>query len=217
MSWKTRWVFAVSTICLAILATGSVAQAYYQAEKLVPSPVYTTPQDEVTIYMNGIMTKLSQFSTVDQVMAPAPGDSSMVTSFFDIFTEVSLDGGATWAPMSTHGTGHMLYTSVLSPPELYQTEMLSLDIAGGDLPAGVMIRESPTLASTGQTTIKSLPGGGYTVDSFFDVFTEISLDDGQTWTPSQNSMHLVGSPEPATLSLLALGGLFLFRRRKENA
>ena len=62
--------------------------------------------------------------------------------------------------------------------ELYQTEMLQLNIQGGTLPLGTMIRESPTLQSTGQTTVKPV-AGGFQIDSFFDIFTELSVEIGR--------------------------------------
>jgi hypothetical protein len=103
--------------------------------------------------------------------------------------------------------------------------MLSLDLSGGTLPAGVMIRESPTLQSTGQTKIRTYPAGGYIIDSFFDIFVEVSLDGGQTWTPETNGpthVELMG-PGPAVpgvsfpwialLVVLLIGtGLWVIRR-----
>jgi autotransporter-associated beta strand protein len=67
----------------------------------------------------------------------------------------------------------------------YETEMTQLDISGGTLPSGVQIRESPTQASSGQTTIKSVPGG-YAISSFFDIFIELSTDGGSTWYSATN-------------------------------
>ena len=49
-------------------------------------------------------------------------------------------------------------------------------------PAGVMVRESPSKASLGSTTVRAMPGG-YAIGSFFDIFTEVSLDGGATWSP----------------------------------
>ena len=54
----------------------------------------------------------------------------------------------------------------------FQTEMLGMSLIGT---GGVMIRESPTLQSLGQTKITDIGGGLYHIDSFFDVFTELSL------------------------------------------
>jgi len=88
----------------------------------------------------------------------------------------------------------------------------------------VMIRESPTKASTGKTSIIPLgPGGSgpYHIDSFFDVFTELSLDGGQSWIPKAGPrgtrVTLGGVPEPSSIMLAgwALIGLAgLVRRRK---
>jgi hypothetical protein len=73
------------------------------------------------------------------------------------------------------------------PPTTFDTELLQLDIAGGNLPAGMLLRESPTLPSTGATTIYPLPAGGYFISSYFDVFTELSTDNGTSWAPCTNA------------------------------
>jgi hypothetical protein len=86
----------------------------------------------------------------------------------------------------------------------FDTEMLSMSLTSI---SGVMIRESPTLASTGKTSITDLGGGMYHIDSFFDVFTELSLDGGASWIPSSGGvrMYLGGVPEPASVMLVLLG------------
>jgi hypothetical protein len=64
------------------------------------------------------------------------------------------------------------------------------------------LRESPTLASTGKTAISPTPGGSFVVSSFFDVFTELSLDNGATWSPSTSApphMNFVGTVPSAAL------------------
>jgi hypothetical protein len=62
---------------------------------------------------------------------------------------------------------------------------------------GVRVRESPTQASVGQAMVQDaqLPNQ-YRVDSFFDVFTELTLDDGQTWLPSSDQLHIQLVPAP---------------------
>ena len=99
----------------------------------------------------------------------------------------------------------------------FQTEMLSLNLSGGSLPPGVMIRESPTLPSLGVTSVQDIGGGLYRIDSFFDVFTELSIDGGQTWMPSTSGPgHVTLVPEPTSMSLLAAGfvGMMGFIRRR---
>lgn len=92
----------------------------------------------------------------------------------------------------------------------YQTEMLQLDIQGGNLPAGVMIRESPTLQSTGQTQI-SHSGANYQIDSFFDIFTELSTDGGASWTPSSAGPgHMTLTASGSGIPTLNQWGLIIF-------
>jgi hypothetical protein len=96
----------------------------------------------------------------------------------------------------------------------FNTEMLALSLSGTSPFGPYMVRESPTLATLGQTSITNIGGGLYHIDSFFDVFTELSLDGGNSWIPSDTSTHVVLEPEPASAGLLALVGVAgLIRRR----
>jgi hypothetical protein len=106
---------------------------------------------------------------------------------------------------------------------LWQTEMLQMQLVGNTPLGPVMIRESPTRPSLGVTSIQDIgppgpPGGPYHIDSFFDVFTELSIDGGATWIPNSAPNHfgppgstgstrviLGGVPEPATFALVAIG------------
>jgi hypothetical protein len=104
---------------------------------------------------------------------------------------VSIDGGPS-QPLSANGPAVVaLFGKWNLTTGSFNTELLSMDLSGG----GVMIRESPTLPSTGQTTITDIGDRMYHIDSFFDVFTEISLDGGQTWFPSDASTRLGLVPE----------------------
>ena len=62
-----------------------------------------------------------------------------------------------------------------------------------------MIRESPSKASLGRTSVRTTPND-YRISSFFDIFTEVSLDGGQTWSPSVTAPGQMGlaSNAPAT-------------------
>ena len=70
----------------------------------------------------------------------------------------------------------------------FDTEMVSMSLAGEVPGLGtVLVRESPSIASVGHTTIGDLDDGRFFVDSFFDVFTELSVDGGATWIPAATS------------------------------
>jgi hypothetical protein len=100
--------------------------------------------------------------------------------------------------------------------------MVMMHLTGTVGPMTVEIRESPTLPSMGQTSI--LPEGSrYRIDSFFDVFTELSINGGP-WIPNDalsaygppGSTHVDLVPEPASFAMLALGllGAFGIARRR---
>lgn len=80
-------------------------------------------------------------------------------------------------------------TGQVLPSEFFDTEMLQLNISGGTLPPAVLIRESPTKQSLGKAVITE-SGGGFIINSFFDIFTELSLDGGQSWMPALQSGRL---------------------------
>lgn len=131
--------------------------------------------------------------------------------------EVSLDGGGIWIPMTMTGpVTTKVYNYTSGQTGTFDTEILSMNLTAVGMP-GVLIRESPTLHSTGRVSVEGGGGGGggYRIESFFDVFTELSLDGGNFWGPDMEAPgRMTLCPEPATLSVLALGGLALLRRRR---
>ena len=89
-------------------------------------------------------------------------------------------------------TAPAMYTTRITRTgaQTFDTELLQLSIGGGTLPPNVRIREDVGLPSFGQMTVVP-QGGGYQIDSFFDIFTELSLDGGFTWAPSLGSTRII--------------------------
>ena len=53
----------------------------------------------------------------------------------------------------------------------------------------VILRESPTKASVGQTVIRTVDGG-YKIASFFDIFFQMSIDGGASWMPALQPIRI---------------------------
>lgn len=174
--------------------------------------------------------------------ASSPMHFATPAGFFDIFTELDMLGSPIGPPppggseVRESPTRPRLHASLnglppgepwvgsLSPMVIltsssgggtFDTEMLSMNLQGGTMPPGVMIRESPTRQSLGQTHVTPIGGGMFRIHSFFDVFAELSIDGGQTWMPAEGAPTRVQlTPAPGAAVLLGLGGLFACRRRR---
>jgi hypothetical protein len=136
---------------------------------------------------------------------PPPSPGAFLDSFFDIFYdfELSTDNGATWVPRSGSTTGTIRMISGPTPASPIELELLSLDLTSSSVFGPVHIRESPSRPSLGRESPTLQPTGRYNIDSFFDVFTELSLDGGQTWIPDQQPNHLTllqENPTPTRVS-----------------
>ena len=120
------------------------------------------------------------------------------------FSGFSASSASVLGTRSTPPSFVLSTTSVLLSAIEYQTTFYYMDtnasqnydLSGGTLPFTMGFRESPPLASTGVTAIRAVPGG-FMIDSFFDVFTELSLD-GYTWYPAGLAAHLTLSSENVT-------------------
>jgi len=124
-----------------------------------------------------------------------------------------LSGGPPSFPVVTGAASYFIQKAsgpAASSLGTFNTEMLQLDL---NLGGGMLIRESPTIASTGSTTISDAGGGLFRIDSFFDIFVELSIDGGQSWIPSTASSRESVVPEPSSLLLAGAGLASLLRTR----
>src|SRR5262249_39393994 len=138
------------------------------------------------LLQNGIVIRdvKHRFFTLS-LPAPLPGDPPQ-THHFDsqVDMQVSTDGGNTYQPLRAPGSVdvQVSYRGNFNGADVYDTEMLALNIQGGELPPGVMIRESPTRRSEGGVAITAAPDGTQRIGSFFDIWVEGSTDNGANWT-----------------------------------
>ena len=64
----------------------------------------------------------------------------------------------------------------------FQTEIVSMSLTGTIAGFPITIRESPTEASTGETTVSERKPAEFVITSFFDVFTEVDIQFSETVT-----------------------------------
>ena len=173
---------------------GRIAPVYAYTNNLLPSlqGQYISTQQWWAYYANGIViTNVVIRNFTAAITPPLPGFTTSHTFGATVDFWLSLDGGLTYNHTNAPATVSVQITARLGDDgvtEYYDTEMTQLSISGGGLPSNVQIRESPTKASLGRTT-SSGPGGGgggsdYQIDSFFDIYTEISTDGGMSWLPT---------------------------------
>lgn len=201
-------------VCLGLLTGRANADLIATTNSLPVDYTITTPIS----YFSGLVVfggfKVTSFST--NVLPPAsiPGTSINISYSATVTMSNLLNQYA--SPLTA--TELITFTGETNLVSTYDVEMQQMNIAGGNLPAGVMIRESPTLASTGNFTITALGNGFYQLHGYFDLYTEISFNGGANWFPNDGGFEqLIIAPEPssAALFVLGMGGFACLRRPKK--
>jgi hypothetical protein len=229
----------MTALVVGMISIGSVSQAALitTSPTLPPAGVYSNPgsfQSYGGPALAFILT-LPAYTPDTSVVIRTPGGGgnpgtaadeyeefgSTLTGMVDVLQNgISITGG----PQSISASGPVGSSSWLVGGKIgnvtgtFNTEMLALNLSGVSPLGPFMIRESPTRASLGQTSITDIGGGLYQIDSFFDVFTELSIDGGATWMPSTTgSGHLaLPVPEPAGVTLLVVGLASMMRSHRRR-
>jgi hypothetical protein len=171
-----------------------------------PSDAYVSPATYDALYAQGIVIKnvRHKFFTQSLNLQTIPVGSAMFTEQFGsiVDCQISLDGGVTFTAVSAPANVTVTLQAMNSgPPTIFDAEMTQLDITLAGLQKPVMLRESPTLPSYGETALGQASDGSFRISSFFDIFTELSLDGGNTWQPPTNGPAHVELQRAARLNL----------------
>jgi hypothetical protein len=92
------------------------------------------------------------------------------------------------------------YDSIL-PVQVYDAELVSLNLFGLSPIPEFMFRESPTERSSGVTIredscpVCATAFTRWKISSFFDVATEVSYNNGATWNPASDIIHVEQAPD----------------------
>src|SRR5262245_2518247 len=126
----------------------------------VPGSVYLDPSNQQIFYSGaGGSFTIGEISLGLTGPRFAPGDSPGIAIDHDLAgtADLTLQGGGIktrYPGIPIQATIEYVYTGEVAGEKHYNTEMLSLSLSGGGLPAGVAIRESPTLHSVGYSYAK---------------------------------------------------------------
>lgn len=183
------------------------------AELPPPAGVYSLPVICITAVCL-VNANVSGFQTLTDMLVA--GNELVSTSAIfaaNIFQNNGGSPGAPLGPLSITGTMDFTFfgRSLSIPLGTFNAQITNFDFAGTFNSHPFEVKQNPGMASTGVTTINQVsPGGMYQVSSFFDVFAELSLDNGP-FVPGPERHATVGAatPEPGSLGLAGLGLLVL--------
>jgi hypothetical protein len=211
---KWRSFCVAATVLAVVVAAPSVASAsiIQSTPDLPPEGAYTA--DTVCFphlgpgvcivgaSMHGFTGTTSTFDNQGQSI----DSSTSLTA--DVYTDVNNMPGTLVGPVLLQGPIGILYAGRMNDMELgtFTSSMTELDLSGtfhGMTTHTIEIILNPMMTSSGPTTVAAF-GNEFQITSFFDVFAEISLDHGQ-FMPAPSSRRFTLTPEPGSISLLALG------------
>jgi hypothetical protein len=156
------------------------------------------------------------FQNVQVSTDPTTGDE---TEEFDTTVEGVVDLGFGPQPVVLTGPVKILTLAKgSSATGTFDTEMVSMSLSGDVGGVTIDIRESPSKASEGKTKVDDLGGGQFEIDSFFDVFVELSIDGGPFQQQTNEPLRMELVPEPAgwVVMLAALPLLRWMANRRER-
>jgi hypothetical protein len=216
---KIPALLVVVLLTMVIFTAPALAGAILTTPDLPPSdgdPLLGYVGPASAVFFGGVSVSDSFLSQFVGISRNPVGPDEMQN--FGATLTLMMDGGG--GPVLITLTGPVTtiaYGKVSNTTGMFDTEIIEMSLTGdiGGIP--VEMRESPSLGSLGQTTIDDIGGGLYHIDSFFDVFTELSINGGPFDLQADEPLHmeLARLPEPATLSLLALGGIAMLRRKRK--
>jgi hypothetical protein len=154
-------------------------------------------------------------SNPSQLAVPTrnPDGSLEFDSTFDI-TYRAVIGVSTQPPSTVQGIGtararghapadpdHETHELIWPNPQVFDTELVELNLFALSAIPEIMFRESPSLRSSGVIIREDTcpfclaPFTRWRISSFIDIATEVTFNSGNTWTPASGLIHVEQAPD----------------------
>jgi len=201
----------LTSIFGAVATTGPVKAAIVSDSPSLPllGVPYTSPTGAGCFTLAGVCVTPGTFvltSTVSSTFTVAGQDIVADASYDGTLTTL---GGALIGSFSLTGTVEELVLGRTSDTELgsWTTDLVMMSLSGPVLGHTLTATQDPTNPSTGLTSIESIDVGNqqrFRIDSFFDVFIDVSLS-GTGLSASVGPISVEAVPEPPVWTLMILG------------
>jgi len=213
-----RAVLRVAAVLSVVAASAPVAQAsiIQSSPSLPPNGWYTAPT--LCLNLGGgvciVGAALKGFNGAVSIFDQT-GQSVDASTSLDalVYTDVNNMPGMLIGPLSLSGPIGIFYAGRMDNTETgtWTSSLTELDLMGMFNGHSIEVILNPSMTSSGPTTVmpfgNQFPDGEFQVSSFFDVFVEISIDHGGFMAGPMRTFTLTPTPEPGSVTLLALGVL----------
>ncbi len=218
---RTRSAFVVAGLAVAGALTGSAQAGVITSSPSLPllGVPYTSPSGAGCFTLAQVCVTPGTFmltSTVSSVFLPANG---LLPAVQDIVANATYDatltplvGNTTIGSVSLTGT---VDETVIGRTSDTETGTFATDLTGVSLMGALSLPNSPldgatliagpgSSPSTGSTTITPINDGMFRIDSFFDVFIDLSIP-GTIYSKSVGPIHVIAVPESSTWAMMLIG------------